>query len=52
MDNSRLIKTVIFGSLEWKSIVGRPRKKWREDLIEWSYVPFSALTKMAKDRKG
>ena len=50
MDNSRLIKAVIFRTVEGKSKVGRLRRKWRDDLTEWSGVSFFTLTKIVKDR--
>ena len=50
MDNSRLIKTAEFGTVKGKSKVGRSRRKYRNDLTDWSGVSFSTLTKIAKDR--
>lgn len=50
-DNKRLIKTVMLGTVEGKNKVGRPKRKWSDDLIEWSNTALHEVTKMADKRE-
>lgn len=50
MDNSRFIETVMFGAIEEKRKVKKPKRKGRGDQIKLSGMSFSTLTKIAKDK--
>lgn len=50
MDNSRFIETVMFGAIEGKRKVKKPKRKGRGDQIKLSGMSFSTLTKIAKDK--
>lgn len=52
MTDDRLIKRVLMRKRDWKRKVGRPAKKWIDDITEWTGVGILSSIKMAKDRKG
>ena len=51
MDDSRLIKHLIFGKMEGKSRRGRPCREWLDDITEWCHCSGHDLFHLAQDRR-
>ena len=52
MDDSRLIKHMIFSNMEGKSKRGRPCREWLDDIIEWCQRSGQELFHLAQDRQA
>ncbi len=50
MDNSRMVKKVMLGTMAGGNKRGRPRREWLDDIIEWGGADLASLTRMAQDR--
>ena len=48
MDN-RLVKEVMFGTMEWESRRGRPSREWLDDIKEWGGEEIHILNRKAQD---
>lgn len=52
MREERLIKMMVERNRNWKQRVGRPARRWIDDIKEWLGVGEWTAMKMAKERKG
>jgi hypothetical protein len=52
MDDSRLIKHLIFGKMDGKSRRGRPCREWLDDITEWCQRSGHDLFHLAQDRRA
>ena len=53
MEDNRLVKLVMTGSIKGKRSVGRPSRKWMDDIREWCGVKTDQeAVHMAQDRSG
>ena len=50
MEDSRLVKEVVLGEMEWKTTKGRQRKELPEDIREWYNEEINVLKRNAQDR--
>jgi hypothetical protein len=50
MDNTRLLKHVVFSRMDGKSRRGRPCREWLDDIIEWSGYSCQDLVHLAQSR--
>ena len=51
MPDDRLLKEVVFGIMEGSNRIGRPRKRWTDDVEEWCNNALHTLSMMAADRR-
>ena len=52
MDDSRLVKHLIFGKMDGKSRRGRPCREWLDDITEWCQRSGHDLFHLAQDRRA
>ena len=52
MKDDRLIKTVMFGRAEGKRKRGRQRRRWLDDIKDWTGMDIQQAAHMAQDRRG
>ena len=52
MDDTRIIKHVIFSKMEGKSRRGRPCREWLDDITEWCQRSGQELYHLAQDRQA
>ena len=52
MDDSRLVKQVVFSRMNGKSRIGRPSREWLDDIIDWCKCNIQDLFHLAQNRKG
>jgi hypothetical protein len=52
MDDSRLLKHLVFGKMEGKSRRGRPCREWLDDITEWCQRSGQELFHLAQDRQA
>jgi hypothetical protein len=50
MDNSRLLKHVVFSRINGKSRRGRPCREWLDDITDWCGYSFQDLVHLAQSR--
>jgi len=50
MENSRLVKEVVFGEMKGKTKRGRPKREWLGDVKEWYNEEIFMLKRKAQDR--
>jgi len=50
MNNSRLIKQVVFGMVDGSGIRGRPNKEWLDDIKEWRQMDVHSISILAQAR--
>ena len=50
MEDSRLVKEVVFGEMEGKTKRGRPHRDWLYDLMEWCNEQIYELKRKVQDR--
>ena len=50
MDDSRLVKNVVFGIMDGRNRRERPSREWMDDIKEWCRVDVQTLSIMAQDR--
>jgi len=51
MDDSRKIKTVVFGMMDGSNKRGRPHREWSDDIEQWCGVTLQELSHAALDRQ-
>jgi len=49
MEDSRLVKEVVFGDMEGKTTRGRPHEEWLDDVKEWCNEEIHELKRKAQD---
>ena len=52
MDNNRMVKKVMLGTMAGANRRGRPRREWLDDIVEWAGADLASLTRAAQDRTG
>jgi hypothetical protein len=52
MDDSGLVKQVVFSRMDGKSRVDRPSREWLDDIIDWCNCNVQDLFHLAQNRKG
>jgi len=52
MDDSRLIKHIVFAKMDGKSRRGRPCREWLDDITEWCQRSGQELFHLAQDRQA
>ena len=52
MDDSRLVKQVVFSRMDGKFRIGRPSREWLDDIIDWCKCNIQDLFHLAQNRKG
>ena len=52
MDNNRMVKKVMLGTMAGANRRGRPRREWLDDIVEWAEADLASLTRAAQDRTG
>jgi len=50
MEDSRLVKEVVFRDMKWKTKRGWPKKEWLDDVKEWCNKETYVLKRKAQDR--
>jgi len=50
MNNSRLIKQLVFGMVVGSGIRGRPNKEWLDDIKEWCQMDVHSASILAQSR--
>src|ERR1700757_2581053 len=50
MEDSRLVKVVMFGEIAGKAKRGRPSREWLDDIIDWCGFDIHKLATEARDR--
>jgi len=50
MEDSRLVKEMVFGLMKWKTKRGRPKREWLDDVKEWCNEEIYLLKRNAQDR--
>ena len=50
MDNNRMVKKVMLGTMAGKNRRGRPRREWLDDIVEWGDADLPSLCRKAQDR--
>jgi hypothetical protein len=51
MDDSRKLKTSVFGIMEGKNKRGRPFREWKDDIVGWcGNTSLQQLSHMARER--
>jgi len=50
MEDSRLVKEVVFGEMKGKTKRGRPKMEWLDDVKEWCNEEICMLKWKAQDR--
>ena len=50
MEDDRLVKNVLFGTMEGQTRRGRPSREWLDDIKEWCQSDIYSLSKVALDR--
>ena len=50
MEDSRLVKEVVFVEMEGKTKRGRPNREWLDDVKEWYNEEIYVLKRKAQDR--
>ncbi len=50
MDNNRMIKKVMLGTMAGANRRGRPRREWLDDIVEWAGADLASLTRIAQNR--
>jgi len=50
MEDSRLVKNVVFGIMEGASRRGRPNREWLDDIKQWCQEDIHSVNKKAQDR--
>jgi len=50
MPDNRLLKSVLFGSMEGVRCRGRQPKRWLDDITEWTGLSIGDTVKMTQDR--
>ena len=51
MDNSRKIKTLVFGMMDGSNKRGRPHREWSDDIEQWCGTTLQELSHAALDRQ-
>ena len=51
MDNSRKIKTLVFGMMDGSNKRGRPHREWSDDIEQWCGITLQELSHAALDRQ-
>jgi len=52
MDNSRLVKNIMLGTVEGSRPRGRPARRWSDDIVQWVGRPLPEVVHMAADRNA
>jgi len=50
MEDSRLVKEVVFGEMKGKTKRGRPKREWLDDVKEWCNKEIYILKRKTQDR--
>ena len=50
MDDSRKLKTIVFGIIEGSNRKGRPCREWADDITDWCKSGLYELSEMTQDR--
>ncbi len=50
MENNRMVKKVMLGSMEGTNRRGRPRREWLDDIVWWGGADLQTLYRVAQDR--
>jgi len=51
MNNSRKIKTLVFGMMDGSNKRGRPHREWSDDIEQWGGATLQELSHAALDRQ-
>ena len=51
MEDQRLVKAVMFGTMDGKTLRGRPSREWLDDIKERCQLDISTLSRMAQNRE-
>ena len=52
MDDSRLLKNIMLGTVEGNRPRGRPARRWSDDIVQWVGRPLPEAVHMAADRNA
>ena len=52
MKDARLVKLAMFGTVEGKRKRGRPRRRWGDDVVEWTGMNLQKAAWAAQNREG
>jgi len=50
MKDQRLVKTVMLGMVDGERPVGRPARRWSDDITDWCDCTLPEAVQLAKDR--